>query len=182
HDFGANIIPSAIGRHRVFAYPFYDENRKTEAYWRDAGTLDAFYEANMDLVSVDPHLNLYDENWQVYTYHPNLPPPKFVFADHNRTGKAVDSIVCPGCIVSGGMVSRSILGPRCRVNSFSRVENSILFYNVDVGRGAKVRNAIIDKDVHIPPGETVGYNRELDLHRGYTISDGGITVVAKRAV
>lgn len=179
HDFGANVIPSAINEHRVFAYPFYDENRKTEAYWRDVGTLDTFYEANMDLVSVDPHLNLYDEEWPIYTYHPNLPPPKFVFADYNRMGLATDSIVCPGCIVSGGVVSRSVLGPRCRINSFSRVENSILFYNVNVGRGAKVRNAIIDKDVQILPDDSIGYDHERDISRGFTVSDDGITVVAK---
>ena len=180
HDFGNNIIPSAIQRDRIFAYPFMDENRKTEAYWRDVGTLDAFYEANMDLVSVDPLLNLYDERWSIYTLHPNYPPTKFVFADAERTGTAVDSIVCPGSIISGGMVSHSILGHRCRINSFSRVEESVLFSGVNVGRGAKIRRAIIDKEVDIPPDTTIGYDLNHDQQRGFTVTDTGIVVVAKQ--
>ena len=179
HDFGGDIIPSAITKHRIFAYPFMDENRKTEAYWRDVGTLDAFYDANMDLVSVDPLLNLYDEAWPVYSYHANLPPPKFVFTDGDRSGRAMDSIVCPGTIVSGGTVVRSILGPRCRINSFANVESSILFSGVNVGRNAVIRNAIIDKGVVIPKGETVGVDHELDRRRGFTLTERGITVVAK---
>ena len=180
HDFGANIIPSAIEKHQIFAYPFMDENRKTEAYWRDVGTLDAFYDANMDLVSVDPLLNLYDEQWAIYTFHPNYPPTKFVFADGDRTGIAVDSIVCPGSIISGGVVNHSILGHRCRINSFSRVEASVLFSNVNVGRGSKIRRAIIDKDVDIPPYTTIGYDSALDQQRGFTITENGIVVVAKQ--
>ena len=180
HDFGANIIPSAIAQHRIFAYPFMDENRKIEAYWRDVGTLDAFYDANMDLVSVDPLLNLYDEQWAIYTLHPNYPPTKFVFADGDRTGLAVDSIICPGSIISGGVVNRSVLGHRCRINSFSRVEESVLFAGVNVGRGSKIRRAIIDKEVDIPPYTTIGYNQEQDQQRGFTITDNGIVVVAKQ--
>ncbi|MDR1477308.1 MAG: glucose-1-phosphate adenylyltransferase [Planctomycetaceae bacterium] len=180
HDFGTNIIPSLIDSHPVFAFPFMDENRKTEAYWRDVGTLDSFYEANMDLVSVDPHLNIYDEAWPIYTFHPNLPPAKFVFASELRTGQALDSIVCPGSIVSGGLVSRSILGYRCRVNSFSHVESSILFDNVQVARGAKIQNAIIDKDVTIPENEAIGYDHDRDRNRGFTVTENGITVVAKQ--
>ena len=180
HDFGNNIIPSIIGQHRVFAYSFMDENRKTEAYWRDVGTLDAFYDANMDLVSVDPLLNLYDEYWAIYTLHPNYPPTKFVFADGDRTGLAADSIVCPGSIISGGMVHRSVLGHRCRINSFARVDDSVLFSNVNVGRGSKIRRAIIDKDVDIPPYTTIGYDLARDLHRGFTVTDNGIVVVAKQ--
>ena len=180
HDFGNNIIPSLIGQHRIFAYPFMDENRKTEAYWRDVGTLDAFYEANMDLVRVDPLLNLYDEQWAIYTLHPNYPPTKFVFADGDRTGIAVDSIVCPGSIISGGVVNRSILGHRCRINSFSRVEESVLFAGVNVGRGAKIRRTIVDKDVDIPPYTTIGYDLERDIQRGFTVTDNGVVVVAKQ--
>jgi glucose-1-phosphate adenylyltransferase len=157
-----------------------DENRKTEAYWRDVGTLDAFYDANMDLVSVDPLLNLYDEQWAIYTFHPNYPPTKFVFADGDRTGLAVDSIVCAGSIISGGVVNRSILGHRCRINSFSRVDESVLFDNVNVGRGVKIRRAIIDKEVNIPPYTTIGYNIELDRQRGFTVTENGIVVVAKQ--
>ncbi|MDR0391592.1 MAG: glucose-1-phosphate adenylyltransferase [Planctomycetaceae bacterium] len=181
HDFGANIIPSLIGSHRVFAFSFMDENRKMEAYWRDVGTLDSFYDANMDLVSVDPHLNIYDAAWPIYTFHPNLPPAKFVFASELRTGQALDSIVCAGSIVSGGLVSRSILGYQCRVNSFSRVESSILFDNVQVARGAKIQNAIVDKDVIIPENATIGYDRDCDRSRGFVVTDNGITVVAKQA-
>jgi len=180
HDFGANIIPAAIKEHRIFAYPFMDENRKTEAYWRDVGTLDAFYDANMDLVNVDPLLNLYDEQWAIYTFHPNYPPTKFVFADGDRTGIAVDSIVCPGSIISGGVVNRSVLGNRCRINSFSRVDESVLFSGVNVGRGTKIRRAIIDKEVSIPAYTTIGYDQTLDQQRGFTITDNGIVVVAKQ--
>jgi len=180
HDFGNNIIPSVIGKHRIFAYSFTDENRKTEAYWRDVGTLDAFYDANMDLVSVDPLLNLYDEHWAIYTLHPNYPPTKFVFADGDRTGVAADSIVCPGSIISGGIVNRSVLGHRCRINSFSRIEDSVLFSNVNVGRGSKIRRAIIDKGVEIPPYTTIGYDLGRDLQRGFTVTDKGIVVVAKQ--
>jgi glucose-1-phosphate adenylyltransferase len=179
HDFGRDIIPKVIGQNRVFVYPFMDENRKTEAYWRDVGTLDAFYGANMDLVNVDPLLNLYDHDWQIYTMHPNLPPPKFVFADGDRTGLAVDSIICPGCIVSGGTVNRSIIGHACRINSFVRIESSVLFSNVNVGRGSRIRRAIIDKDVTIPPQTRIGYDLDEDRQRGFTVTDAGVVVVAK---
>ncbi|MDR1924042.1 MAG: glucose-1-phosphate adenylyltransferase [Planctomycetaceae bacterium] len=181
HDFGMNIIPLLIDRLPVYAFSFMDENRKTEAYWRDVGTLDSFYDANMDLVSVDPHLNIYDGAWPIYTFHPNLPPAKFVFASELRTGQALDSIVCPGSIISGGFVSRSIIGYRCRVNSFSRVESSILFSDVQVARGAKIKNAIIDKNVTIEEGETIGYDHDQDRNRGFTVTENGITVVAKTA-
>jgi glucose-1-phosphate adenylyltransferase len=182
HDFGKNIIPSIIDTHRVFAFPFRDENRKTEAYWRDVGTLDAYYEANMDLITIDPLLNLYDEHWPIRTWQPNLPPPKFVFGSRgfeDRTGKAVDSIVCQGSIVSGGAVERSILSSRVRVNSYAHVEDSILFEGVDIGRHAKVKRAIIDKGVKIPAGVEIGYDLEKDRERGFTISDGGVVVIAK---
>lgn len=182
HDFGRNIIPSIIDTHRVFAFPFLDENRKSDAYWRDVGTLDAYYEANMDLVAVDPLLNMYDEHWPIRTYLPNYPPPKFVFAERGptaRCGQALDSIVCLGSIISGGHVERSILGSNTRVNSFARIEDSILFEGVDIGRHAKVRRAIIDKGVHIPAGIEIGYDHEHDQARGFTVSDGGIVVIAK---
>jgi glucose-1-phosphate adenylyltransferase len=181
HDFGQNIIPSIIDTHRVYAFPFRDENRKSDAYWRDVGTLDAYFEANMDLVGVDPLLNMYDEVWPIRTYQPILPPPKFVFGSigqGDRRGFALDSIVCQGSIVSGGRVERSIVGPEGRVNSYAHVEDSILFGGVDVGRHAKVRRAIIDKDVKIPPGVQIGYDLELDRQRGFVVSDGGVVVIA----
>jgi glucose-1-phosphate adenylyltransferase len=182
HDFGHNIIPSIIDTHRVVAFPFRDENRKRDAYWRDVGTLDAYYEANMDLVAVDPELNMYDSRWPIRTYHPNYPPPKFVFAEEGpnaRRGEAIDSIVCQGTIVSGGKVRRSILGPNTRINSYAQIEDSILFDGVDVGRHAKIRRAIIDKGVRIPKGMVIGYDPELDAARGFTVSEGGVTVIAK---
>ncbi|MGI6416565.1 MAG: glucose-1-phosphate adenylyltransferase [Thermoguttaceae bacterium] len=179
HDFGGDVIPAIIDTNRVFAYPFMDENRKREAYWRDVGTLDAYYEANMDLVSVDPQLNMYDDQWPIRTYQPNLPPAKFVFAGGQRRGHAVDSIVCPGTIVSGGRVERSILSSGVRVNSFAVVEDSILFANVDVGRHAKIRRAIVEKNVSIPPGVEIGYDADLDRSRGFNVTAYGITIIAK---
>lgn len=179
HDFGHDIIPAIISTNRVFAYPFRDENRKNDAYWRDVGTLDAYYAANMDLVSIDPELNMYDDQWPIRTYQPNFPPPKFVFDDANRRGYAVDSIVCLGTIVSGGRVARSILGPQTRINSFALVEDSIIFGRVDVGRHAKVRRAIVDKDVSIPAGVEIGYDHDLDRARGFVVTEHGLTVIAK---
>jgi glucose-1-phosphate adenylyltransferase len=179
HDFGGDIIPAILQTNRVFAFPFTDENRKKDAYWRDVGTLDAYYAASMDLVSVDPALNMYDEQWPIRTYQPNCPPPKFVFAGAQRRGLAMDSIVCLGSIISGGQVERSILGPQTRVNSFAHVEESILFARVDIGRHCRIRRAIIDKGVHIPPGVEIGFDHELDRRRGFYHTENGITVIAK---
>ena len=179
HDFGNDIIPAVLETNRVFAYPFVDENRKTTAYWRDVGTLDAYYDASMDLISVDPQLNMYDEQWPIRTYQPNCPPPKFVFADEHRRGYALDSIICQGSIISGGRVEKSIMGPRVRINSFALVQNSILFEGVDIGRHAKVRRAIIDKGVEIPAGVEIGYDRQLDLNRGFLVTDSGLVVIAQ---
>ncbi len=182
HDFGKDIIPSIIGTHRVYAYPFRDENRKQDAYWRDVGTLDAYFEANMDLISVDPLLNMYDAAWPIRSYLPMFPPPKFVFGEDGadgRRGEAIDSLVCQGSIISGGRVNRSIIGHNARIHSYARVEDSILFEGVDIGRRALVRRAIIDKGVRIPPGVEIGYDHDKDRARGFTVSEGGITVIAK---
>lgn len=182
HDFGKNIIPSIIDSHRVFAFPFRDENRKRQAYWRDVGTIDAYYEANMDLITVDPLLNLYDQAWPIRTLQPNLPPPKFVFgSDGNmdRCGQAIDSIVCPGTILSGGRVKRSVISSNVRVNSYASVEESILFQGVNIGRHARIRRAIIDKEVSIPAEMEIGYDLEVDQRRGFTISPGGIVVISR---
>jgi glucose-1-phosphate adenylyltransferase len=182
HDFGRNIIPAIIGDHRVYAFPFRDENRKQAAYWRDVGTLDAYWEANMDLISVDPLLNLYDEKWPVRTWQPNLPPPKFVFGSgekSERRGRALDSIVCQGTIISGGLVERCVVGPGVRVNSYAHVEDSIIFEGVTVGRRAKIRRAIIDKGVIIPEDAVIGYDLEQDRRRGFALSDAGVVVIAK---
>ncbi len=181
HDFGHNIIPSIIDHCHVRAYPFRDKNTGHKCYWRDVGTLDAYYEANMDLVSINPLLNLYDRSWELRTYHPNFPPPKFVFNDRTsatpRVGTALDSIVGSGSIVSGGRVEGSVLSSDVRVNSWATVEDSILFEGVDVGRHAKIRRAIIDKNVRIPEGMEIGYDPELDSERGFTLSDNGIVVI-----
>lgn len=182
HDFGRDLIPSMIERHKVYAYPFRDENRKQDAYWRDVGTLDAYYEANMDLVAVDPLLNMYDDHWPIRSFQPNYPPPKFVFngqGDLERCGRAMDSIVCQGSIISGGSVEHSIVGADVRVNSYAHVEGSILFHGVDIGRHAQVRRAIIDKDVHVPPGVEIGFDHDLDRERGLQVTESGIVVIAK---
>lgn len=184
HDFGRDLIPSIINSHRVFAFPFRDENQKREggqSYWRDVGTVDAYYEANMDLVSVAPQLNMYDEDWPIRTFHRNLPPPKFVFNRHDgedRLGHATDSIVCQGSILSGGEVERSIIGTNVRVNSYSHVEGSIVFDGVNIGRHCRIRNAIIDKRVQIPPGTVIGYDQEEDRRRGFSVSDNGVVIIA----
>jgi glucose-1-phosphate adenylyltransferase len=182
HDFGRDIIPDNIESNKVYAFPFVDENRKGDAYWRDVGTLDAYFEANMDLISIDPQLNLYDEAWPIRTFQANIPPPKFVFGSRgegDRAGRAMDSIVCQGTIISGGLVERCVLGSRVRVNSYAHVQDSILFDGVDVGRHAKIRRAIIDKGVKVPPGVEIGYDLELDRRRGFAVSDGGVVVIAK---
>jgi len=179
HDFGKDIIPAMLGNANVFAYPFRDENRKQAAYWRDVGTLDAYYQASMDLIQVDPVLNLYDRDWPIHTYQPPMPPPKFVHAEGDRRGAAYNSIVCQGAIISGGQVHRSILSPGVRINSFALVEDSILLDGVEVGRHARIQRAILDKDVKVPAGTSIGWDREADLARGFSVTDEGITVVAK---
>ncbi len=184
HDFGKDIIPGMIPSHGVFVYRFRDENRKATPYWRDVGTLDAYYQANLDLIEVDPVLNLYDRDWPIHTHHPQLPPPKFVFCDdgygdHVRRGEAHESMVCQGCILSGGRVRRSILSPNVRVNSYAQVDSSILLDGVEVGRHSRIRRAIIDKDVKIPPHTTIGYNVEHDRQRGFQLTEQGVVVIAK---
>jgi glucose-1-phosphate adenylyltransferase len=183
HDFGRNIIPAMIQTHRVQGFRFRDKNRKTVPYWRDVGTLDAYYQANMDLIDIDPVLNLYDREWPIRTHQPQLPPPKFVFDDgpapDARRGEAHNSMVCQGCIVSGAHVRRSVLSPNVRVNSYAVVEDSILFDGVDVGRHCRIRKAIIDKDVKIPQNTTIGYNLEHDRQRGFQVTEQGVVVIAK---
>ena len=183
HDFGKNIIPKIINTHLVRAFAFRDKNTGDGRYWRDVGTIDAYYEANMDLINVHPELNLYDESWPIRTYQPMSPPPKFVFADTTsnapRVGQAWDSMISAGCIISGGRVSRSILSPNCRVNSWSTVEDSILYEGVDIGRNARIRRAIIDKGVRIPEGMEIGYDADADRKRGFTVTETGIVAIGK---
>ncbi len=177
HDFGKDIIPSLIGDGRAFAYAFYDENKKAAKYWRDIGTLDAYYEANMDLCHVNPEFNLYDPEWLLRTYMPQAPPAKFVFAEDRRRGEAQDSLISQGCIVSGSQIHGSILCPNVRVHSFCTIDQSILMPGVRVGRHARIRQAIIDRDVHVPRGAMIGYDHEEDRRR-HTVSEGGVVVVA----
>lgn len=179
HDFGKDVIPPMLDKYQVFAYSFRDENRKAAAYWRDVGTLDAYFQTSMDLIQIDPHLNLYDQAWPIHTYMPQLPPPKFVHAEGDRRGTAYNSIVCLGSIVSGGQVFRSILSSNVRINSYALVEDSILLDGVDVGRHARLHRTIIDKDVRIPPGIEIGYDPDIDRRRGLLVTDSGVTVVPK---
>lgn len=188
HDFGRDIIPGMTPRDAVYACPFVDENRISDpekpVYWRDIGTIDAYWEASMDLVSVNPIFNLYDRDWPIRTYQEQCPPAKTVFAQEfegGRRGYALDSLVSGGCIISGGRVERSILSPFVRINSYSEVYESVLFENVEVGRYAKIRRAIIDKDSYIGPGVEIGYDLELDAKR-FVVSEGGIVVVPKGTV
>ena len=176
HDFGRDILPALIGGGRVYAYSFYDENKKAAKYWRDIGTLDAYYEANMDLCGVTPEFNLYDPEWPMRTHQPQAPPAKFVFADEGRTGAALDSVISPGCIVSGSLVRGSILCPNVRVHSFATIENSILMPGVQVGRHARIRNAIVDRDVLVPRGASIGFDPGEDRAR-HTVTERGIVVV-----
>jgi len=177
HDFGKDIVPKLVAAgDRVYAYLFWDENKKASKYWRDVGTLDAFYEASMDLIQVEPVFNLYDPSWPLRTYQPQFPPAKFVFSEDGRRGHALDSIVSMGCIVSGGEVHRSILSPGVRVHSFSDIQDSIVMTNATIRRHARVRRAIIDRNVDLPQGAVIGYDLDQDRRR-HTVSDAGVVVV-----
>ncbi|HEX5473809.1 MAG TPA: glucose-1-phosphate adenylyltransferase [Vicinamibacterales bacterium] len=179
HDFGKDVLPALIGQLPVYAYRFYDENKKAAKYWRDIGTIDAYYEANMDLCQVNPEFNLYDPEWPLHTHQVQAPPAKFVFADEGRRcGQAVDSIISAGCIISGSRVMGSVLCPNVRVHSFCEVDRSILMPGVRVGRHARLRRAIIDRDVFIPRGARIGFDADQDRRR-HTVSDNGIVVVTK---
>jgi glucose-1-phosphate adenylyltransferase len=179
HDFGKDIIPALIKELPTYAYRFYDENKKASKYWRDIGTLDAFYDANMDLCGVDPEFNLYDPEWPMRTYQPQAPPAKFVFAEKGRRcGEALDSIISPGCIVSGSRVIGSVLCPNVRVHSYGLIEESMLMPGVRVGRHARIRRAIIDRDVLIPRGAVIGFNPDEDRKR-HTVTDLGVVVVTE---
>jgi glucose-1-phosphate adenylyltransferase len=177
HDFGKDVIPSLIEPEGVYAYRFYDENKKAAKYWRDIGTLDAYYEANMDLCQVNPEFNLYDPEWPLRTYQPQSPPAKFVFGEQGkRCGQALDSIISPGCIVSGSRIAGSVLCPNVRVHSFCTIEQCILMPGVRVGRHARVQRAIIDRDVLIPRGAVIGYDPVEDRRR-HTVTESGVVVV-----
>ncbi len=177
HDFGKDIIPDVITKYRVLAYPFRDVRSGEQAYWRDVGTIDAFWEANLELIGVTPPLNLYDDTWPIWTYQEQLPPAKFVFDDEDRRGMAVDSMVSGGCIISGATVRHSLLFSNVRVNSFSYVQDSVILPDVDVGRNCEIRNAVIDRGCRISEGMVIGKDPEEDRKQGFYVTEGGVTLV-----
>ncbi|BBB33329.1 glucose-1-phosphate adenylyltransferase [Thermotomaculum hydrothermale] len=185
HDFGKNVIPSMYNDYKVFVYDFRKNRvpgitKKEIGYWVDIGTIDSYWKASMDLVSVSPIFNLYNKKWPIYSYNQDAPPAKFVFANEKkkRVGVATDSIIAEGCIISGGRVNKSILFSNVRINSYSNVDNCILFNNVNVGRHCKLKNVLCDKDVNIPPHTVIGYNLEEDKKR-FKVTEEGIVVIPK---
>jgi glucose-1-phosphate adenylyltransferase len=177
HDFGKDIIPAVIGRYRVMAYPFRDAKSGEQAYWRDVGTVDAFWEANLELIGVTPPLSLYDDNWPIWTYQEQLPPAKFVFDEDERRGMAVDSMVSGGCIISGAVVRHSLLFSSVRVNSYSYVEDSVVLPNVEIGRNCRIRRAVIDRWCKLAEGSEIGFDHAADRAAGFFVTDSGITLV-----
>jgi glucose-1-phosphate adenylyltransferase len=187
HDMGGNIVPMLVGSGAAHVYDFSKnvvpgESERDHGYWRDVGTIDAYFDSHMDLVSVDPVFNLYNHEWPILTWHDPLPPAKFVFDEDGRRGHALDSMVCAGVVISGARARRSVLSPGVFVHSYAEVEESVIMQGAEVGRSAVVRRAILDKNVRVEPGATVGVDHELDRERGFTVSDGGVTVVGKGKV
>ncbi len=188
HDFGKNVIPMLLNEGKsIYVYNFSDNSFPGMApaergYWRDVGSIDAYWQANMDLLAYSPELNLYSKEWPLRTFNYNYPPAKFVWEEGDRVGMATNSMVSEGCIISGGGLSHCVLSPKVRINSYSSVTDSILMENVEIGRYSQIRRAIIDKNVVIPPHTTIGYNKEQDIKRGFHVSEGGITVVPKGAI
>ena len=176
HDFGHDIIPSIIEDHRVFAYPFLDQETGRQPYWRDVGTIDAFWEANMELVAVEPELNLYDRDWPIRTYHRQLPSAKFVFRDAGREGKALDSAVSAGCVISGSTVVDSLLFSNVRVHSYSEIDASVLLPEVEVGRNCRISRAVIDRGCRVPSGTIIGEDPVADAQR-FRVTERGIVLV-----
>ena len=188
HDFGKNIIPKMLkDGERIFIYDFttneFDGMTPTEkGYWKDVGSIDSYWQANMDLLDYAPELNLYSEDWPLRTFNYNYPPAKFIWEEGDRIGMATNSMVSEGCIISGGSISRCVLSPKVRINSFANVTGSILMENVNIGRHAEIKKAIIDKNVEVPPYTRIGFNRDEDIARGFVVSNGGVTVVPKGAI
>ncbi len=178
HDFGHDILPKMIGQYKMFAFNFVDENKQEALYWRDVGTLDAYFDANMDVAGITPTFNLYDRAWPMRTRVRQYPPAKFVFGEPGRTGMAINSVVSAGCIVSGAAVRNSVLSQDVRVNSYADVESSIIFSHVNIGRHCRIKRAIIDRDVHLPEGTVIGYDQNEDK-RHYFVTPSGLTVVTR---
>lgn len=187
HDFGKNVIPALLEENKnIFVYNFNDNKfpgmtDSEKGYWRDVGCIDAYWQANMDLLDYCPELNLYSKEWPLRTFNYNYPPAKFIWQEGDRVGMATNSMVSEGCIISGGSLSRCILAPKVRINSYSQVTESILMENVSIGRHSEIKRAIIDKNVIIPADTKIGFNKEDDEARGFYVSESGITVVPKGA-
>jgi glucose-1-phosphate adenylyltransferase len=177
HDFGRNIIPNIINNYRVFAFPFRDAGTEGKAYWRDVGTLDAYWQANMELVSVSPQLDLYDNVWPILTHQSQSPPAKFVFDDDKRRGQAIDSMVSGGCIVSGSLVKRSLLFSDCFLHSYSDIRDSVILPGVNVGRHCRIRKAIVDRGAVIDDHTVIGEDHDEDRKRGFRVTPSGIVLV-----
>lgn len=188
HDFGKNVIPMLLNEgKKIYIYNFNENtfsgmSPQEQGYWMDVGSIDAYWQANMDLLDYDPELNLYSQEWPLRTFNYNYPPAKFIWEEGERVGMATNSMVSEGCIVSGAGLSRCILSPKVKVNSFSQISESILMENVEIGRHSKIKRAIIDKNVVVPPNSRIGFNREEDERRGFHVSPNGITVVPKGAI
>ena len=187
HDFGKNVIPMMLNEgKRIFVYNFNDNafpgmTDRERGYWMDVGSIDAYWQANMDLLDYDPELNLYSQDWPLRTFNYNYPPAKFIWEEGERVGMATNSMVSEGCIVSGAGLSRGVLSPKVKVNSLSQISESILMENVEIGRHSRIKKAIIDKNVIVPPNTRIGFNREEDIKRGFHVSPNGVTVVPKGA-
>ena len=182
HDFIRDVIPYLISTGRkVVAYKFQDENKKIKPYWKNIGTIDSYYESNMDLMSISPEFNLYDANWPLRTYQYQFPPAKTVSHEEDRVGRALNSLICDGCIISGGLVERSLLGPNVMVNSFSYITDSIIMNNCNIGRHTKIRRAIIDKDVNVPEGYEIGFDLKSDKKK-FTVTESDIVIIAKNQI
>ncbi|WP_260294204.1 glucose-1-phosphate adenylyltransferase [Sedimenticola hydrogenitrophicus] len=177
HDFGKDILPSIIGRYRVCAYPFTDSDNRVQAYWRDVGTVDAFWESNLELTDVTPELNLYDEDWPIWTLQEQLPPAKFIFDEENRRGTAIDSMISGGCILSGATVRRSLLFSNVSVNDYSEVESSVVLPDVTIGKHCRIRRAVIDRGCEIPDGTVIGEDLEKDQEKYYVSPNGVVLVI-----
>lgn len=182
NDFGKDVIPYMVKNNRpIYAYKFEDENKKETPYWRDIGTLDSYFTASMDLISISPEFNLYDSDWPIRTHQYQFPPAKTLSHEGERVGRSINSLICDGSIISGGLVERSILGPNVKINSFAYVTDSIIMYNCNIGRHARIRRAIIDKNVKIPEGYEIGFDPESDK-KNFTVTESGIVVIGKNAI
>jgi glucose-1-phosphate adenylyltransferase len=182
YDFGKDVIPYMVKNNRpVYAYKFEDENKKEKPYWRDIGTLDSYFSASIDLINISPEFNLYDSSWPIRTHQYQFPPAKTLSHEGERVGRSLNSLICDGSIISGGLVERSVIGANVKINSFAYVTDSILMYNCNVGRHARIRRAIIDKNVTIPEGYEIGFDPENDK-RKFTVTESGIVVIEKNAI